>query len=122
VELAKYHYKKALDLGAPADPQLEALLKKLSECRVLGRFRGAAEITLKPGLEGRGWSSRRYTGNKMRNVVPLFGALLTSMLPAVSLDDFLDNRQAESGAQGFRGEERLKSCFCFSEPCPCPCP
>jgi len=31
VELAKYHYKKALDLGAPADPQLEALLKKLSE-------------------------------------------------------------------------------------------
>jgi Flp pilus assembly protein TadD len=31
IELAKYHYKKALDLGAPADPQLEALLKKLSE-------------------------------------------------------------------------------------------
>lgn len=31
VELAKYHYRKALDLGAPADPQLEALLKKLSE-------------------------------------------------------------------------------------------
>lgn len=31
VELAKYHYRKALDLGAPPDPQLEALLKKLSE-------------------------------------------------------------------------------------------
>jgi len=31
VELAKYHYKKALDLGAPRDAQLEALLKQLSE-------------------------------------------------------------------------------------------
>ncbi len=31
VELARYHYKKALDLGAPPDPELEALLKKLSE-------------------------------------------------------------------------------------------
>ena len=31
VELARYHYKKALDLGAPPDPKLEALLKKLSE-------------------------------------------------------------------------------------------
>ena len=31
VELAKYHYRKALDLGAPADPQLDALLKKLSD-------------------------------------------------------------------------------------------
>jgi Flp pilus assembly protein TadD len=31
VELARYHYKKALDLGAKPDPQLEALLKKLSE-------------------------------------------------------------------------------------------
>lgn len=31
VELAKYHYRKALDLGAPTDPQLEALLKKLSD-------------------------------------------------------------------------------------------
>jgi len=31
VQLAKYHYKKALDLGAPADPEMEALLKKLSE-------------------------------------------------------------------------------------------
>jgi hypothetical protein len=31
VELARYHYKKALDLGAPPDLQLEALLKKLSE-------------------------------------------------------------------------------------------
>jgi Tfp pilus assembly protein PilF len=31
VELAKYHYRKALDLGAPPDPDLEALLKKLSE-------------------------------------------------------------------------------------------
>jgi Flp pilus assembly protein TadD/uncharacterized coiled-coil DUF342 family protein len=31
VELAKYHYRKALDLGAPTDPDLEALLKKLSE-------------------------------------------------------------------------------------------
>jgi Tfp pilus assembly protein PilF len=31
VELAKYHYKKALDLGAPPDAQLEALLKKLSD-------------------------------------------------------------------------------------------
>jgi tetratricopeptide (TPR) repeat protein len=30
VELARYHYKKALDLGAPPDPELEALLKKLS--------------------------------------------------------------------------------------------
>jgi Flp pilus assembly protein TadD/uncharacterized coiled-coil DUF342 family protein len=30
-ELARYHYKKALDLGAPPDPDLEALLKKLSE-------------------------------------------------------------------------------------------
>ena len=35
VELAKYHYKKALDLGAPPDPQLEALLKKLSEAPAL---------------------------------------------------------------------------------------
>jgi tetratricopeptide (TPR) repeat protein len=33
VELAKYHYRKALDLGAPADPQLEALLKKLSDAQ-----------------------------------------------------------------------------------------
>ena len=31
VELAKYHYKKALDLGAPPDAQLEALLKRLSD-------------------------------------------------------------------------------------------
>ena len=31
VELARYHYKKALDMGAPPDPELEALLKKLSE-------------------------------------------------------------------------------------------
>lgn len=31
VELARYHYKKALDLGAPPDPDLEALLNKLSE-------------------------------------------------------------------------------------------
>jgi Flp pilus assembly protein TadD len=31
VELARYHYKKALDLGAKPDPDLEALLKKLSE-------------------------------------------------------------------------------------------
>jgi Flp pilus assembly protein TadD len=31
VELARYHYKKALDLGAKPDPELEALLKKLSE-------------------------------------------------------------------------------------------
>ena len=31
LELARYHYKKALDLGAPPDPELEALLKKLSE-------------------------------------------------------------------------------------------
>jgi tetratricopeptide (TPR) repeat protein len=31
VELARYHYKKALDLGAKPDPGLEALLKKLSE-------------------------------------------------------------------------------------------
>ena len=31
VELARYHYKKALDLGAPPDAELEALLKKLSE-------------------------------------------------------------------------------------------
>jgi tetratricopeptide (TPR) repeat protein len=31
LELARYHYKKALDLGAPPDPDLEALLKKLSE-------------------------------------------------------------------------------------------
>jgi Flp pilus assembly protein TadD len=31
VELARYHYQKALDLGAPADHDLEALLKKLSE-------------------------------------------------------------------------------------------
>ncbi|HUJ08985.1 MAG TPA: tetratricopeptide repeat protein [Verrucomicrobiae bacterium] len=30
VELARYHYKKALDLGAQPDPELEALLKKLS--------------------------------------------------------------------------------------------
>jgi Flp pilus assembly protein TadD len=30
VELARYHYKKALDLGAKPDPDLEALLKKLS--------------------------------------------------------------------------------------------
>ena len=30
VELARYHYKKALDLGAPPDPELDALLKKLS--------------------------------------------------------------------------------------------
>ena len=30
VEMARYHYKKALDLGAPPDPELEALLKKLS--------------------------------------------------------------------------------------------
>ncbi len=31
VELARYHYKKALDLGAKPDPELEATLKKLSE-------------------------------------------------------------------------------------------
>jgi len=31
IELAKYHYRKALDLGAPPDPQLEALLKKLTD-------------------------------------------------------------------------------------------
>lgn len=31
LELARYHYKKALDLGAKPDPELEALLKKLSE-------------------------------------------------------------------------------------------
>ncbi len=31
VELARYHYRKALDMGAPPDPELEALLKKLSE-------------------------------------------------------------------------------------------
>jgi Flp pilus assembly protein TadD/uncharacterized coiled-coil DUF342 family protein len=31
VELARYHYKKALDLGAKPDPDLEALLKKISE-------------------------------------------------------------------------------------------
>jgi len=31
LELARYHYKKALDLGAPPDAELEALLKKLSE-------------------------------------------------------------------------------------------
>jgi Flp pilus assembly protein TadD len=31
IELARYHYKKALDMGAPPDPALEALLKKLSE-------------------------------------------------------------------------------------------
>ncbi len=31
LELARYHYKKALDLGAPPDPDMEALLKKLSE-------------------------------------------------------------------------------------------
>jgi Tfp pilus assembly protein PilF len=31
VELARYHYKKALDLGAKPDPELEALLKKLSD-------------------------------------------------------------------------------------------
>ena len=31
VELARYHYKKALDLGAKPDPELEALLNKLSE-------------------------------------------------------------------------------------------
>jgi Flp pilus assembly protein TadD len=31
LELARYHYKKALDLGAKPDPGLEALLKKLSE-------------------------------------------------------------------------------------------
>jgi len=31
LELARYHYKKALDLGAPADPELDALLKKLSD-------------------------------------------------------------------------------------------
>jgi len=30
-QLAKYHYQKALDLGALPDPQLDALLKKLSE-------------------------------------------------------------------------------------------
>lgn len=30
VELARYHYKKALDLGAPPDPELDALLKKIS--------------------------------------------------------------------------------------------
>jgi tetratricopeptide (TPR) repeat protein len=31
VELAKYHYHKALDLGAKPDPQLEALMNKLSQ-------------------------------------------------------------------------------------------
>ena len=31
LELARYHYKQALDLGAKPDPDLEALLKKLSE-------------------------------------------------------------------------------------------
>jgi Flp pilus assembly protein TadD len=31
LELARYHYRKALDLGAPPDADLEALLKKLSE-------------------------------------------------------------------------------------------
>ena len=31
VELARYHYKKALDLGAKPDPGMEAMLKKLSE-------------------------------------------------------------------------------------------
>ncbi|HUI06507.1 MAG TPA: tetratricopeptide repeat protein [Verrucomicrobiae bacterium] len=31
VELARYHYRKALDMGAQPDPELEALLKKLSE-------------------------------------------------------------------------------------------
>ena len=30
-ELARYHYQKSLDLGAPPDPQLEALIKKLTE-------------------------------------------------------------------------------------------
>jgi len=30
VELARYHYRKALDLGAQPDPELEALLKKLT--------------------------------------------------------------------------------------------
>ena len=30
LELARYHYKKALDLGATPDPELEALLKKLA--------------------------------------------------------------------------------------------
>jgi Flp pilus assembly protein TadD len=31
MELARYHYRKALDLGAEADPQLEALLKAAAE-------------------------------------------------------------------------------------------
>ena len=31
IELARYHYQKALDLGAPPDPDMEALLKKLPE-------------------------------------------------------------------------------------------
>ena len=31
VELARYHYKRALDLGAAPDPQLDALIKKLSD-------------------------------------------------------------------------------------------
>jgi Tfp pilus assembly protein PilF len=30
-ELSRYHYQKSLDLGAPPDPQLEELLKKLTE-------------------------------------------------------------------------------------------
>jgi Flp pilus assembly protein TadD/uncharacterized coiled-coil DUF342 family protein len=30
VELARYHYKKALDLGSPPDAELDALLKKLA--------------------------------------------------------------------------------------------
>ena len=44
VELARYHYKKALDLGAKPDPELEALLKKLSEKPAAP----AAEVEPKP--------------------------------------------------------------------------